>query len=138
MARDFVVVLSVTTESELVENVTVATPGNSVDYAGGNAATVDVDVGTLTAFRFTEVDRSSDRYLVTGAADPAYVAVKEIERALDAVLADGGLSELTTPFKPGMYFYNEDTGKYHKIELHGGTEADDEVNIGVEQEGVQK
>lgn len=138
MARDFVVVLSVTTESELVENVTVATPGNSVDYAGGNAATVDVDVGTLTAFRFTEVDRSSDRYLVSGAADPAYIAVKEIERALDAVLADGGLSELTTPFKPGMYFYNEDTGKYHKIELHGGTEADDEVNIGVEQEGVQK
>ena len=134
MARDFVVVLSVTTESELVENVTVATPGNSVDYAGGSAATVDVDVGTLTAFRFTEVDRSSDRYLVTGAADPAYVAAKEIERALDAVLADGGVAVFT----PGTFYFNPDTGKYYKVSLRGGTQGDQEVALVIDQEGVQK
>lgn len=138
MERDFVVVFNVDTESDLFDKVEVEAPGNSVCY-NGDLAEVTAEIGKLTAYRFTEIGGSgSSTYLVTGASDPAYVAVREIERALDDVLADGGLSELTTPFKPGMYFYNEDTGKYHKLELHGGTEDDDEVNIGVEQEGVQK
>lgn len=136
-ACECVVVFSVATESDLVDEIRVECSGNVVNYAGVEAEVVAA-VGSLTAFRFLEIDRSSNRYLVTGASDPAYTAIRQIEKALDDVLADGGLSELTTPFKPGVYFYNEDTGKYHKVAIRGGTQDDDEVNIGVEQEGVQK
>lgn len=138
MARDFVVVFSVTTESDLVEEVEVETPGNAVNYAG-EAAKVVALVGVngvyrLTAYRFTEVDRESTRYLVTGASDPAYTAVREIERALDAVLADGGVAVYT----PGIYMFNADTGMYYKLAMTGGIGDNPEVNIMIDQEGVQK
>lgn len=135
--REFVVVFNIATESDLVDEVSIESDGNMVNYAG-ETAEILASVGRLTVFRFIEIHRASDRFLVTGASDPAYTAVRQMEQALDDILADGGISELTTPFRPGVYLYNVDTGKYHKVVISGGTEDDEEVNIGVEQEGVQK
>lgn len=86
--REFVVVFNITTESEHVHEISIESDGNMVNYAG-ETAEILVHVGQLTVFRFIEIDRSSDRFLVTGASDPAYTAVRQIEQALDYILAEG-------------------------------------------------
>lgn len=86
--REFVVVFNITTESELVHEIIIESDGNMVNYAG-ETAEILAHVGQLTVFRFIEIDRSSDRFLVTGASDPAYTAVRQLEQALDYILAEG-------------------------------------------------
>lgn len=128
-ARDFYVVLNVSSD----EDVPVVLASASLkDYAGGDV-TLYAPAGQVATYRFVESATVGHVFTVFGMSDPAYVQVREIERALDAILADGGV----VPFVPGVFIPNEGDGKFYRL-LAVTDEATGEVNIGVDQEGVEK
>lgn len=128
-ARDFYVVLSVASE----DGVAVSMPTASLeDYAGGDVS-LNAPAGQVVTYRFVESATEGRVFTVYGVVDPAYVKVMEIERALDAILADSGV----VPFVPGVFIPNKGDGKYYRI-LAVTDEETGEVNIGVDQEGVEK
>ncbi len=127
-ARDFYVVLNVTSE----EGVAVTMTASLKDYAGGDVS-LNAPAGQVVTYRFVESATEGRVFTVYGVADPAYVAIKEIERALDAILADGGAAT----FEPGIFIPNEGDGKFYRL-LAVTDEETGEVNIGVDQEGVSK
>ena len=127
-ARDFYVVLNVTSE----EGVAVTMTASLKDYAGGDVS-LNAPAGQVVTYRFVESATEGRVFTVYGVADPAYVAIKEIERALDAILADGGAAT----FIPGIFIPNEGDGKFYRL-LAVTDEETGEVNIGVDQEGVSK
>lgn len=86
--REFVVVFNIATESDLLDEVSIESDGNMVNYAG-ETAEILARIGRITVFRFIEIDRTSDRFLVTGASDPAFTAVRQLEQALDVILTEG-------------------------------------------------
>lgn len=88
-ARDFYVVLNVTSD----EGVIVTMAASLKDYAGGDVS-LNAPTGQVVTYRFVESATGGLVFTVYGVADPAYVAIKEIERALDAILADGGAATL--------------------------------------------
>lgn len=94
----------------------------------GKSTTITAFANTSTYYRVTEVD--SDEYVATGANNPAEVAVREIDRALDDILSGYGY---TVPIDRGIYIYNDEDKKYYKLVAvtEGG-----EVNIGIDQAGV--
>lgn len=127
-ARDFYVVLNVTSD----EGVAVTMTASLKDYAGGDVS-LNAPAGQVVTYRFVESATEGRVFTVYGVADPAYVAIKEIERALDAILADGGAAT----FIPGIFIPNEGDGKFYRL-LAVTDEETGEVNIGVDQEGVSK
>ena len=127
-ARDFYVVLNVTSE----EGVAVTMTASLKDYAGGDVS-LNAPAGQVVTYRFVESTTEGRVFTVYGVADPAYVAIKEIERALDAILADGGV----VPFEPGVFIPNQGDGKYYKVVAVTDPETG-EVDIGVDQEGVER
>lgn len=129
VARDFYVVLNVTSE----DGVAVSMPTASLkDYAGGDV-TLSAPAGQVLTYRFVESATEGRVFTVYGVSDPSYIAAKEIERALDAILADGGAAT----FVPGIFIPNEGDGKFYRL-LAVTDEETGEVNIGVDQEGVSK
>ena len=128
-ARDFFVVISVTSESDVPVSLASA---SLKDYAGGSV-TLSAPAGQTVTYRFVESATAGRAFTVYGVVDPAYVKVMEIERALDAILADGGV----VPFEPGVFIPNEGDGKYYRLLAVTDPETG-EVNIGVDQEGVDK
>lgn len=128
-ARDFYVVLNVSSEEDVP--VTLAS-ASLKDYAGGDV-TLYAPAGQVITYRFVESATEGRVFTVFGVSDPAYVQVREIERALDEILADGGV----VPFVPGVFVPNEGDGKFYRI-LAVTDEETGEVNIGVDQEGVEK
>ena len=127
-ARDFYVVLNVTSD----EGVAVTMTASLKDYAGGDVS-LNAPAGQVVTYRFVESATEGRVFTVYGVADPAYIAIKEIERALDAILADGGAAT----FIPGIFIPNEGDGKFYRL-LAVTDEETGEVNIGVDQEGVSK
>lgn len=127
-ARDFYVVLNVTSD----EGVAVTMTASLKDYAGGDVS-LNAPAGQVVTYRFVESATEGRVFTVYGVADPAYVAIKEIEMALDAILADGGAAT----FIPGIFIPNEGDGKFYRL-LAVTDEETGEVNIGVDQEGVSK
>lgn len=128
-ARDFYVVLDVSSE----EDVPVVLASASLkDYAGGDV-TLYAPAGQVATYRFVESATEGRVFTVFGVSDPAYVQVREIERALDAILADGGV----VPFVPGVFVPNEGDGKFYRLVAVTDGETG-EVNIGVDQKGVEK
>lgn len=128
-ARDFFVVISVTSESDVPVSLASA---SLKDYAGGSV-TLSAPAGQTVTYRFVESATAGRVFTVYGVVDPAYVKVMEIERALDAILADGGV----VPFEPGVFIPNPGDGKYYKIVAVTDPETG-EVDIGVDQEGVER
>lgn len=94
----------------------------------GKSTTITAFANTSTYYRVTEVD--SGEYVATGANNPAEVAVREIDRALDDILSGYGY---TVPIDRGIYIYNDEDRKYYRLVAvtEGG-----EVNIGIDQTGV--
>jgi hypothetical protein len=128
-ARDFYVVLNISSD----EDVPVVLASASLkDYAGGDV-TLYAPAGQVVTYKFVESSTEGRVFTVFGVSDPAYVQVKEIERALDEILADGGV----VPFVPGVFIPNEGDGKFYRL-LAVTDEETGEVNIGVDQEGVNK
>ena len=128
-SRDFYVVFRLSAGKA----VDVAVTGASlVDYAGG-AVSMSAPASGTAVYRLTEMATTGNVFLATGYPDPAYVAVKELERALDDLLADGGAAG----YEPGLYIEDETSGLYHKITAVTDPETG-EVNIGIEQEGVER
>ena len=128
-ARDFFVVISVTSESGVPVSLASA---SLKDYAGGSV-TLSAHAGQTVTYRFVESATAGRVFTVYGVVDPAYVKVMEIERALDAILADGGV----VPFETGVFIPNPEDGKYYKIVAVTDPETG-EVDIGVDQEGVER
>ena len=128
-ARDFFVVISVTSESDVPVSLASA---SLKDYAGGSV-TLSAHAGQTVTYRFVESATAGRVFTVYGVVDPAYVKVMEIERALDAILADGGV----VPFETGVFIPNPGDGKYYKIVAVTDPETG-EVDIGVDQEGVER
>lgn len=127
-SRDFYVVLNVSSDS--ATEVTVNVPRASLkDYAGASVS-VTAPSGQIAVYRFTEILGGST-FLVSEYADPAYSAVREIERALDDILADGGAGSFAT----GIYLPGDD-GKFYR--LTAVTDENGEVNIDISQEGVER
>lgn len=127
LSRDFYVVLNITTPN----NVPVALSGASLeDYTGRSVSLVAPAEG-MSVYKFTESSRSGNVFLVSCYADPAHTAVMDIERALDEILLDGGAGEFT----PGI-FVPDEQGLFHKVVAV--TDENGEVNLGIEQEGVEK
>lgn len=90
-------------------------------------------IGGSVTYKFVERGLGNNNvFLVTGFADPAYQIARDIDRALDYILEDGGAG--IPGIAPAPYIYDEANGKYHK--LTAVTDEDGEVNIGVEQNGV--
>lgn len=128
-ARDFYVVLNVSSE----EDIPVAMASASLkDYSGGDV-TLYAPAGQVATYRFVESATEGRVFTVYGMVDPAYTKVVEIERALDDILADGGV----VPFVPGVFIPNEGDGKFYRL-IAVTDEETGEVNIGVDQEGVEK
>lgn len=127
-ARDFYVVLNVTSE----EGVAVTMTASLKDYAGGDVS-LNAPAGQVVTYRFVESATEGRVFTVYGVADPAYVAIKEIERALDAILADGGGSD----YVPGVFAYNSGDGKYYKI-VAVTDEETGQVDLGLDQNGVSR
>lgn len=128
-ARDFYVVLNVSSGEDVP--VTLAS-ASLKDYAGGDATLV-APAGRPATYRFVESATEGRVFTVYGMVDPAYTKVVEIERALDEILADGGV----VPFVPGVFVPNIGDGKFYRL-LAVTDEETGEVNIGVDQEGVSK
>ena len=130
MSRDFYVVLHV--ESEKTKDVQVNVARAALRDCSGATVNVVAPPGEWITYRFTEIAMGSQTFLVTEAADPAYLKMKELERALDDILAGGG----SGGFMDEVYIPDEDD-KYHK--LTAVTDPDTgEVDIGVEQTGVDR
>lgn len=128
-ARDFYVVLNVSSE----EDVTVTMASASLkDYAGGDV-TLYAPAGQVATYRFVESATEGRVFTVYGMVDPAYTKVVEIEMALDAILADVGV----VPIDTDVFIPNKGDGKYYRI-LAVTDEETGEVNIGVDQEGVER
>lgn len=128
-ARDFYVVLNVSSE----EDVPVVLASASLkDYAGGDV-TLYSPADQVVTYRFVESATEGRVFTVFGVSDPAYVQIREIERALDAILADSGV----VPIDTDVYIPNKGDGKYYRI-LAVTDEETGEINIGVDQEGVEK
>lgn len=127
-ARDFYVVLNVTSE----EGVAVTMTASLKDYAGGDVS-LNAPAGQVVTYRFVESATEGRVFTVYGVADPAYVAIKEIERALDAILADGGGSD----YVPGVFAYNSGDGKFYKI-VAVTDEETGQVDLGLDQNGVSR
>lgn len=128
-ARDFQVVLNITSE----EDVQVSMPEASLkDYSGGSVS-ISAHSGVVEAYRFVESSTEGRVFIVYGASDPAYIKVIELEKALDAILADGGV----VPFVPGVFIPNMGDGKFYRVLAVTDPETG-EVNIGLDQEGVEK
>jgi hypothetical protein len=128
-ARDFYVVLNVSSDKDV--SVTMAS-ASLKDYAGGDVTLV-ARAGQVATYRFVESATEGRVFTVYGISDPAYTKVMEIERALDEILADGGV----VPFVPGVFIPNMGDGKFYRI-LAVTDDETGEVNIGVDQEGVEK
>ena len=128
-ARDFYVVLNVSSEEDVA--VTMAS-ASLKDYSGGDV-TLYAPAGQVATYRFVESATEGRVFTVYGMVDPAYTKVVEIERALDDILADGGV----VPFVPGVFIPNEGDGKFYRL-IAVTDEETGEVNIGVDQEGVEK
>ena len=94
----------------------------------GKPTAITAFSNTSTYYGVTEVD--SDEYVATGANNPAEVAVREIERALDDILSGYGY---TVPIDRGIYIYNDEDKKYYKLVA---VTAGGEVNVGIDQTGV--
>lgn len=126
--RDFYLVTNITSTANVMINVPLS-------ITLKDAWDVDVELvaqaGRWNTFRFFEI--SSNVFLVTGANDPARKAVKEIERALDDILDDGGGAS----YRPGLYAEDSETGLFHKIVAVTDAETGI-VSVGIEQEGVQR
>lgn len=128
LARDFYVVFHV----DSVVKVKVNVSGTSLKGYTGRSVEIDATSESAPAYRFTEISRYGNVFLVTCMADPAYAMVKEIDRALDDILF--GIGE-TPDFEKGVYIPDEqDANKLYKIVAvnDGG-----EVNIGIEQNPVE-
>ena len=95
--------------------------------------TLYAPAGQVATYRFVESATEGRVFTVFGVSDPAYVQVREIERALDAILADGGV----VPIDTDVFIPNKGDGKYYRL-LAVTDEETGEVNIGVDQEGVEK
>ena len=128
-ARDFYVVLNVSSEEDVP--VTLAS-ASLKDYAGGDVS-LNAPADQVVTYRFVESATEGRVFTVYGVADPAYVAIKEIERALDAILADGGGSD----YVPGVFAYNSGDGKYYKI-VAVTDEETGQVDLGLDQNGVSR
>ena len=128
-SRDFYVALGLSAGREAPVSVEGA---SLVDYAGGPVSMSAPASGTAV-YRLTEMATAGNVFLATAYPDPAYVAAKELERAMDDLLADGGAAG----YSPGTYIRDEASGLYHRI-----TAVTDpvtgEVNMGIEQEGVER
>ena len=129
MSRDFLVVFNVDSDHDAIVHLRNA----SLEDSAGNSVTLYAQPSKAITYRFTETATSGSVFLVTGFADPAINAIREIERALDDILADGGVWD----FVPGAFLYDETTDKYHKISIRTDPETG-EADIGVEQEGITK
>jgi hypothetical protein len=127
-ARDFYVVLDVSSEKD----VPVVMAASLNDYAGGGV-TLYAPAGQVVTYRFVESAAGGNVFTVFGVSDPAYVQIREIERALDTILADAGV----VPIDTGVFIPNKGDGKYYRI-LAVTDDETGEVNIGVDQEGVVK
>lgn len=125
-SRDFYVVLNVSSEN----GVAVRMARASLKDCAGSSVSLSAPSGQIAVYRFTEILGGST-FLVSEYADPAYSAVKEIERALDDILADGG----TGSFATGIYLPGDD-GKFYR--LTAVTDENGEVNIDISQEGVER
>lgn len=128
-ARDFYVVLNVSSEEDV--SVTMAS-ASLKDYAGGDV-TLYAPAGQVATYRFVESATEGRVFTVYGMVDPAYTKVVEIEMALDAILADVGV----VPIDTDVFIPNKGDGKYYRI-LAVTDEETGEVNIGVDQEGVER
>ena len=128
-ARDFYVVLNVSSEEDV--SVTMAS-ASLKDYAGGDV-TLYAPSGQVATYRFVESATEGRVFTVYGMVDPAYTKVVEIEMALDAILADVGV----VPIDTDVFIPNKGDGKYYRI-LAVTDEETGEVNIGVDQEGVER
>lgn len=128
-AREFYVVLNITSD----KNVDVSLASASLKDYSGRDVTLYAPSDQVVTYRFVESSRVGRVFTVYGISDPAYVDIKDIERALDVILADGGV----VPFEPGVFIPNEGDGKFYRL-LAVTDEETGEVNIGVDQEGVEK
>lgn len=96
-----------------------------------NLSKLTAIIGKWVSYKFLETGLGNQNvFLVTGYSDPAYQKAIEIDRALDAILSDGGAGG---DFEGGVYIPGDD-GKLHKIEAV--TDEFGDVNISVEKEGV--
>lgn len=86
LARDFFVVFNVASDND----VSVSVDGLALRDHAGNSVTVVAPNERRAVYRFTEVARSGSVFLVSMEADPAWLAIHEIDQALDAILVDGG------------------------------------------------
>lgn len=127
-SRDFYVVMNVSSDS--ATDVTVNVTRASLNDCTGASVSVTAPSGQIAVYRFTEILGGST-FLVSEYADPAYSAVREIERALDDILADGGAGSFAT----GIYLPGDD-GKFYR--LTAVTDENGEVNIDISQEGVER
>lgn len=126
-SRDFYVVLKVASPRD----VPVSLYGASLtDYVMGSPSLM-APKDSYVVYKFTEISASGSQFMVSCAADPAWMAIKEIERALDDLLVDGGSAGTLGVYIP------DDQGKFHKLTAVRDDETG-EYNIGIEQEGESK
>lgn len=91
-------------------------------------------IGKWVSYRFVETGLGNQNvFLVTGFSDPAYQKVLELDRALDAILMDGGAGG---DFDIGVYIPGDD-GLLHKIMAVTDDETGN-VDVGVTKEGVRR
>ena len=96
-----------------------------------NVSSLTAVLGSWISYKFVETGLGYQSvFLVTGFSDPAYQKALEIDRALDAILMDGGAGG---DFDGGFYIPGDD-GKLHRVEAV--TDEFGDVNISVEKEGV--
>lgn len=126
VARDYMVVLDLDSDSDVRADL----DGNLKDCCG-NPTSVVGRRGTPTSYRVTEISRKSNRFLVSGANDPALEAAREIERALDDILAEYG----SGTFEGGLFVPCDD-GLYYRVSAE--KDETSAVRLAVEQEGRVK
>jgi hypothetical protein len=126
--RDFYVVFDVTTSGD-VGDVSVVVSGAVLYDSWGDGVSLAARSGRRDVLHFMEMSGAGEVFMVTGANDPAYAAVKQIEQAVDALLADAG----TIDYTPSIHVYNREDGKYY--EIGAVTDPDMGVVIAVDQEG---
>ena len=130
LSRDFYVVMHVS--STQARDIPVSVDGASLSDFTGSEVNIYAPSGQWVTYRFTETSDYGNVFLVSGFGDPTYRKIREIEQALDDLLADGGAAS----FVPGI-FIPDASGKFHKLIAVTDPETG-EVDIGVEQEGVEK
>lgn len=131
--RDFYVVVDITSGSDVEM---IAESMSLTDYSGENIS-LTAPNGTRSTYRFTEASETGSVFVVTLYADPAYRKVMELERALDAMLEDGGYVPGTPDFVPSVYLYDEEGHMYHKATAVRDPDTGD-WNIAVDNDGVDR